>query len=57
MDANSRARRVLVTGAAGAIGRVVCRHLRAGGHFVRAFDRLAAPEADEGVVGDICVAV
>jgi len=47
------AHRVLVTGSAGAIGRPVCRELRARGHFVRGFDLKASPVADEVVVGSI----
>jgi len=45
--------RVLVTGAAGAIGRPVCAELRAGGHAVRAFDLQPTPDVDDAVVGDI----
>jgi len=45
--------RVLVTGGAGAIGRVVCRQLRADGHAVRSFDRRSAPPAGEGLTGEL----
>ena len=46
-------KRVLVTGAAGAIGRPVCRALRGRGHMVRGLDRREATDADETVIGDI----
>ncbi|HEY2405817.1 MAG TPA: NAD(P)-dependent oxidoreductase [Polyangiaceae bacterium] len=45
--------RVLVTGAAGAIGRPVCATLVARGHQVRAFDRVPAPEVEDARVGMI----
>jgi nucleoside-diphosphate-sugar epimerase len=44
---------VLVTGSAGRIGRAVVRELKARGHRVRGFDRMATPGADENTVGDI----
>jgi UDP-glucose 4-epimerase len=44
--------RVLVTGAAGRIGREVVRLLRAGGHWVRGLD-LRPSEADDVVVGSL----
>lgn len=49
-------RRILVTGSAGAVGRTVCEALRARGHFVRGFDLLASPIADESIVGDLALA-
>lgn len=45
--------RVLVTGAAGAVGRPVCRELLARGHQVRALDRSPSAHATEVVVADI----
>jgi uronate dehydrogenase len=42
-------RRVLVTGAAGAIGRPVCRELVARGHRVRALDRRPLPASLDGL--------
>jgi uronate dehydrogenase len=45
--------RVLVTGSAGAVGRAVCKELRARGHFVRGFDLKPSPDADESCVGSI----
>jgi nucleoside-diphosphate-sugar epimerase len=46
--------KVLVTGAAGMLGRAVVAGLRAGGHAVRAHDRTApAGGADEAVTGDL----
>lgn len=45
--------RVLVTGGAGAIGRVVCRQLCAGGHAVRSFDRRAAADAGQSLTGEL----
>jgi len=52
MDA-ARRLRVLVTGGAGAVGRVVCRALAARGHAVRSFDRTTAPTASDSHVGDL----
>ena len=49
-------KRVLVTGAAGAVGRVVSGALRNRGHFVRGFDLHASPAADESLVGDLAKA-
>lgn len=43
---------VLVTGAAGRLGRAACRELLQRGHRVRAFDRIRAP-LGEAVVGDV----
>jgi|SRR5665213_1145229 len=44
---------VLVTGSAGRIGRAVVRELKARGHFVRGFNLVATPGADEFVVSDL----
>src|SRR4051794_6189463 len=44
---------LLVTGAAGRIGRAVVRELEARGHRVRAFDVIEATGATDVVVGDI----
>ena len=46
-------RRVLVTGAAGAIGVPVAAALAARGHHVRGLDRVAMPGLEDQVVGDI----
>ena len=43
---------ILVTGSAGAVGRIVCRALVERGHRVRGFDRVASP-GGESVVGSI----
>lgn len=45
--------RVLVTGAAGAIGEPVCVHLVAEGDFVRAFDRRRSPVGTEVITGEL----
>ena len=47
------AQRVLVTGSAGTIGRIVCRALLARGHAVRAFDLQPTPAVDDARVGSI----
>lgn len=47
------ARRVLVTGSGGAVGRWVAPGLRGRGHFVRGFDRQEHEGCDEVVTGDI----
>lgn len=44
---------VLVTGSAGRIGRAVVRELKARGHAVRGFDRVATPGLAGCVVGDL----
>src|ERR1043165_3305598 len=46
-------RQVLVTGAAGTIGRVAVRALQARGHRVRGFDRVAHPDLADQVVGSL----
>lgn len=46
-------RRILVTGAAGAVGGPVCRALLQRGHFVRGFDRLSAPFVSEQAQGEL----
>ncbi|MEM7627234.1 MAG: NAD(P)-dependent oxidoreductase [Planctomycetota bacterium] len=46
-------RKVLLTGAAGAIGRCVAPALVARGHDVRGFDRLPCPGLADHVVGDL----
>ena len=45
--------RVLITGAAGAIGRAISRDLLAQGHFVRGLDLKENPQLSESVVGSI----
>jgi NAD(P)-dependent dehydrogenase (short-subunit alcohol dehydrogenase family) len=49
----SRALSILVTGAAGRIGRAAVRELVARGHRVRAFDVVAASGTDDVIVGNI----
>jgi len=46
--------RVLVTGAAGGVGKAVCRELIARNHEVTGLDRLESPEGVRSVRGDIC---
>ena len=45
-------KKVLVTGSAGGVGRVVCKELAQAGHRVRGFDRVSGPAGDS-IVGDI----
>ena len=45
--------RVLVTGAAGAIGQPVCAELLRRGHQVRGLDRVSTPGVDDAVVVDL----
>ena len=45
-------KKVLVTGSAGGVGRVVCKELAQAGHRVRGFDRVSGPASDS-IVGDI----
>lgn len=52
MDDPHAAKLVLVTGAAGKVGRVVTAALRAH-HTVRTFDRVSLPDYDSHVVGDL----
>lgn len=47
------AKKILVTGSAGGVGRVVCKKLTEAGHRVRGFDRIAATGLDDSAVGDI----
>jgi nucleoside-diphosphate-sugar epimerase len=44
---------LLVTGSAGRISRAMVRDLKARGHFIRGFDLVATPGADESVVSDL----
>lgn len=46
-------KRVLVTGSAGRLGRAAVRELKARGHFVRGFDLVPSPAADESIVGTL----
>jgi uronate dehydrogenase len=46
-------KRVLVTGSAGAIGRVVAKALIGRGHQVRGFDRVPSPDLPDHRVGDL----
>jgi nucleoside-diphosphate-sugar epimerase len=46
-------KQVLVTGAAGTIGKVAVRALQARGHRVRGFDRVAHPDLADQVVGSL----
>jgi uronate dehydrogenase len=45
--------KVLVTGAAGAVGRAVCAELRARGHWVRGLDLRPSEHVDDSHVGSI----
>jgi nucleoside-diphosphate-sugar epimerase len=47
------AKKILVTGSAGGVGRVVCKQLTEAGHQVRGLDRISTPGIDDLVVGDI----
>ena len=49
----TKQRRVLVTGARGAIGRAASKELRSRGHFVRGFGRNAMDDVDEVHVGGL----
>lgn len=53
MNAGFTTHRVLVTGGAGAVGRVVCRALRERGLAVSSFDRRAVSGVDTCHVGDL----
>jgi len=46
-------KRVLVTGAAGSLGRAACRELAARGHFVRGFDRNPMPDLADALIGNL----
>jgi len=46
-------RRVLVTGSAGAVGRLICPALRQRGHFIRGLDVQAGEAADENLIADV----
>ncbi len=46
--------RVLVTGAAGGVGKAVCNELINRGHDVTGLDRLESPDGVRSVLGDIC---
>lgn len=46
-------RRILVTGAAGALGHSIVRTLRERGHAVRGFDRAQAKQPGDHVLGDL----
>mgnify|MGYP003314974288 CR=1 FL=1 len=45
--------RVLVTGSEGGVGQAVCKQLSEEGHTVYHFDRLAHPDLNNAIVGDI----
>jgi uronate dehydrogenase len=47
------AKKILVTGSAGGVGRVACKALADAGHRVRGLDRVAAPGVSDSVVADI----
>lgn len=47
------AKKILVTGSAGGVGRVACKELAAAGHQVRGFDRIGTPGVSDSVIGDI----
>lgn len=46
-------KKILVTGSAGGVGRVVSKELTEAGHHVRGFDRVPTPGVDDSAVGDI----
>lgn len=50
---NRAAKRVLVTGSAGAIGNVVCQRLLARGHSVRGVDLRPTPNVPDAIEGDL----
>ena len=52
-DLSTEPCRILVTGASGAIGTPVCRHLLQRGHMVRGFSLEAHPQLEDCVVGDL----
>ena len=47
------AKKILVTGSAGGVGRVVCKVLKEAGHRVRGFDLIMTPGVDDSAVGNI----
>jgi nucleoside-diphosphate-sugar epimerase len=47
------AKKILVTGSAGGVGRAACKELAEAGHQVRGFDRLSTPGVSDSIVGDI----
>ena len=49
-----KAQRILVTGAAGAVGRAVCRELLNRGHYVYGFDKNPCNDLDQCAIADIC---
>jgi uronate dehydrogenase len=52
-DLATEPKRVLVTGATGAIGQPVCQHLLSRGHYVRGFARRPTPGVEDYVQGDL----
>lgn len=53
MPHHSPSQRILVTGSAGAIGRMIAPALRRAGHFVRGFDRVPESVTSECRVGEL----
>lgn len=47
------AKKIMVTGSAGGVGRAACKALVAAGHQVRGFDRISTPGVGDSIVGDI----
>lgn len=45
--------RVLITGAAGAIGQLIAAHLQGRGHQVRGFDQLPVPQLVDHLIGNL----
>ncbi len=44
---------ILITGSSGAVARAICPDLIAGGHALRGFDRVATPNIQDMIVGNI----